>query len=599
MENEQPVPAAVPEPEPVPEPAQESAHAPAPVREAPRRRLSPAARRALFTSVAGAAVLTGLLTLVPLLQDEETKPALGPVGRAMAATGAGAPAALPDLAALIGDREAHVRTHPGDEESWAVLGAAYVEQARRTADLTYYPKAEDALKRSLATRHADQGNVEALAGMAALAAARHDYRAAKKWGELAVMQAPERWTLYPNLIDAYGRLGDHKAVGKTLEKLQELQSGSAVMARTAQVYRDRGWREDAAAALSDAAALAETPTEQAAYLHRVGELAFERGEAAEALRYFEAALRTDPEQHAALAGKGRALMALGRTSEALVAHQAAVTKLPLPEHILELGELYESLGMEPASQAQYDTLRARIKEESAGGVNDALVLGLFEADHGDADAAVRRLTAEWKRHPGRQTTDALGWALHRAGDSKKALWYAKKAMKDGPRSALFAYHRGQIERGLGEPGAARRYLQEALRINPRFSPLFAPYAEEALDELGEPPEGGPANMHGKPPQSPELRRPATGQRPARPGRTSGSKPSTGKPSTGKPSGSGSGAGAGSRETYRKSPQQQSPRREQSATPRRTGQSEPKRTAPRKQPQRQQPAKPAPKRTASR
>src|SRR5204862_6618021 len=123
-----------------------------------------------------------------------------------------------------------------------------------------------------------------------LANARHDYRAAQKWGEAAVKLAPKRWTTYPLLIDTYGRLGDYKAGGKALDTLTELRSGAAVMARAGQVYRDRGWREAAIASVSDAAALAPTPSEQAACLHRLGELAWERGEPAEALNYFDAAL---------------------------------------------------------------------------------------------------------------------------------------------------------------------------------------------------------------------------------------------------------------------------------------------------------------------
>ncbi|MDI3407995.1 tetratricopeptide repeat protein [Streptomyces cavernicola] len=508
-------------------------HGAPPGARAARRRRAASPRRVLLASVAGAVVLAGVVTVVPRLAEDGAPPALGPVGRAQAAYGAGVPAALPDLAALIGDREAHLRRHPADEESWAVLGSAYVEQARRTADLAYLAKADAALKRSLARRSGAQGNVEALAGMAVLANARHDYRAAKKHGEAALAKAPQRWTLYPLLIEAYGGLGDDKAVGKALEKLQELRSGSAVMARTAQVYRDRGWREDAAAYLSDAAALAETPAEQAAYQHRFGELLFERGEPAQALNYFEAALRTEPEHHAALAGKGRAQAALGRNSEAMASYQAAITKLPRPEYALELGELYESLGMTPAAQAQYELLRARVREESTVGVNAQLILGRFEADHGDPAAAVRRLTAEFRRRPGREVSDALGWALHRAGQSEKALPYATRAMKDGPMSALFAYHRGEIEREIGKYGPARRHLQQAMRINPHFSPLLVPYAQEALDALGEPPEGGPANMDGTPTPPPSPPRPAAPARPNSPAARPSSKPTatpTAKPS---------------------------------------------------------------------
>ncbi|NEB44035.1 tetratricopeptide repeat protein, partial [Streptomyces sp. SID339] len=239
---------------------------------------------------------------------------------------------------------------------------------------------------------------------------------------------------------------------------------------------------------------------KAAALHRVAELAWERGEPTVALRYYDAALAADAEHHPSLAGRGRALAALGRSSEALLAYRSALTKHPLPEYALELGELYESLKLAPAARAQYDTLRTLVKQEKARGIgiNNERVLGLLDADHGDADAAVRRLTAEYKRHAGPETADALGWALHRAGDGEAGLKLVTKAMDKGPRSALFAYHRGVIERELQYYGAARRHLNEALRINPYFSPLGVPAAKRALGALGEPPEGGPAQLYASP-----------------------------------------------------------------------------------------------------
>ncbi|MFI7316151.1 tetratricopeptide repeat protein [Streptomyces venezuelae] len=479
--------------------------------------MRPSVKRVLIGSVAGSVVLGGVLVLLPPDGGGKAKPpALGPAGRAMAAVGAGAPAALPDLAVLIGEREAQVRAHPGDEQSWAVLGSAYVARGVRTADFRDFPKADRALRTSLRTN--PDRNPEALTGLATLANARRDFRSARKWGELAVKQAPKRWTAYPALIDAYSGLGDAKGVGRALESLQELGSGSAVLARSGQVYRDRGWREDANAALTDAAALAVAPAAKAAALHRVAELAWERGEPTVALRHYDAALAADAEHHPSLAGRGRALAALGRSSEALLAYRSALTKHPLPEYALELGELYESLKLTPAARAQYDTLRTLVRQEKARGIgiNNERVLGLLDADHGDADAAVRRLTAEYKRHGSPETADALGWALHRAGDGEAGLKLVTKAMDKGPRSALFAYHRGVIERELQYYGAARRHLNEALRINPYFSPLGVPAAKRALEALGEPPEGGPAEMYAPAPaQQATVTRPSPRTQPQR------------------------------------------------------------------------------------
>ncbi|WP_406352581.1 tetratricopeptide repeat protein [Streptomyces sp. NBC_00658] len=451
-------------------------------------RFSPFAKWALISAAAGCVVLGGVLVLLPSAERDAAPPAPGPVARAQTAVGAGVPASLPDLAALIGDREAHLRAHPRDDQSWAVLGTAYVEQGRRTATPAYYPKAEQALRTSLKAR--PKGNVEALDGLAALANARGDFRAGKKWGEAAVKLAPKRWTTYPLLLDAYTGLGDYKATRKALDKLLELRSGPTVTARAARVYWDLGWREDAAAAVADAAARAATPTEQAAFLQQAGELAWERGDREQSLGYYERALRTDPDEHSALAGQGRALVALGRTSEALRAYQTALAKRPEPRYALELGELYEKLGVDGAARVQYDLLRERAREEAAGGVDDALVLGLFEADHGDPAAAVQLLRTEWKRHGGIAVADALGWALHRVGEHEEALKFATRAMDKehggGVRSALYAYHRGQIERSLEQYGPARRHLAEALRINPYFSPLLVPQAEAGLEALGEP-----------------------------------------------------------------------------------------------------------------
>ncbi|MDW4905205.1 tetratricopeptide repeat protein [Streptomyces sp. ADMS] len=444
--------------------------------------------RPLTAALAGCAVLGGALMLFPP-DHPAPAPSPGPGARAELAVTAGAPAALPDLAVFIGDREAFVRTHPRDGQAWAQLGSAYVERGRRTADAADFPKAERALRTSVKVRPAH--NAEGLGGLAALANARRDFPAARKWGEAALRQAPNRWTSYPPLLDAYTGLGDYKAVRRTLERLQGLRSGAAVpavMARAAGVYRDQGRREDAQAALTDAAARATTPAEEAEWLHQAGELAWERGEPADALRHFGAALRLDPGLGAARAGEGRALAALGRTREAVDAYRAALAGQPSPQYALELGELYESLGRSADARAQYAVLRARVAKERAGGVDGELLLGRFEADHGDAGSAVRRLRAEWARQPGLDVADALGWALHRAGRGEEGLGWAKRATDKEHggevRSAPYVYHRGMIERELGLTGPARRHLEEALRINPYFSPVGAPAAKEAVRELG-------------------------------------------------------------------------------------------------------------------
>ncbi|MEU2231110.1 tetratricopeptide repeat protein, partial [Streptomyces vietnamensis] len=424
--------------------------------------------RAVLAAGVGAVLAATALVYVPELAGQGPPPPPGPAERAVIAAHAGAQAALPDLAALIADREEWLRAHPDDEASWAELGAAYTERGGRLGDVRDYPRAERALRRSLAERPAARGNLEAQLGLGALAGARGDWKTAKEWGERVRKADPRRWPAYPVLMDAYNGLGEYKAAQKALESLEKLHAGAVARGRAAESYRDRGWREDADAAALDAAALAETDPEKAAALARLGDLAWERGEAEEALGRYGAALRLVRDHGPSLAGRARSLAALGRTEEAVRGWRTALARLPLPEYLLEAGELYESLGREEEARALYGRLRAGTWTAAE------VPLGLLDADHGDPAAAVVRMRAEWARgHRSVRVADALGWALHRSGASKEALGYAKRATEEGFRSALFAYHRGEIERALNQTGPARRHLEEALRIHPSFSPLYA------------------------------------------------------------------------------------------------------------------------------
>ncbi|MEV0414872.1 tetratricopeptide repeat protein [Streptomyces sp. NPDC050448] len=455
-------------------------------------------RKTLVAAAVAVVLIAAALLVRPARQGDDARPP-GPTERAASAVGMGAPAAAVDLTALVADREKWVAGHANDDASWAVLGAAYLEQARRAAEPAWYPKAEKALKRSLEIRPAEKGNFDAMTGMGTLANARGDFGTGKKWGELVRAQAPKRWTAYPVLVDAYTGLGDYKAAERSMERLLDLRPGLAAFIRASQVYRDRGWREDATMAMEHAGGAAKSPAEKAYVLFRLGELSWERGETAEALRQYEGALRADPAQAEALGGRARALAGLGRGGEAVRDYRMALGRAQVPRLALELGELLDALGRGDEAKAPYEMVRAAAARGAAEGVNETVVLGLFEADHGDPGLAVRRLTQEWSRHKGMQVADALAWALHKSGDDTGALEYAKKSTERGVRSADFAYHRAMIERSLGDDAGARRHLQEALRTNPRFSPVRVPQAKEALASIGQPPAGGPENMQPRTP----------------------------------------------------------------------------------------------------
>ena len=79
--------------------------------------------------------------------------------------------------------------------------------------------------------------------------------------------------------------------------------------------------------------------------------------------------------------------------------------------------------------------------------------------------------------------DAQAWALHVNGQDAAALVQANAALATGMTNALFHYHRGMIEKALGQTAAAKADLQAALTINPHWNPTEAPLATAALAQL--------------------------------------------------------------------------------------------------------------------
>jgi tetratricopeptide (TPR) repeat protein len=164
--------------------------------------------------------------------------------------------------------------------------------------------------------------------------------------------------------------------------------------------------------------------------------------------------------------------------------EGIVERYPLPQPLVELGELYEARGKAGDAQrarAQYSLVNAWVALARANGVNADLDTALAAADHGDHEAALKAARAEWTRRQTVHTADALAWALHVNGRDTEALPYARKATATGYRNASFLYHRGMIERATGHAKEARASLTSALDLNPGFSPLGARAAREALE----------------------------------------------------------------------------------------------------------------------
>ncbi|MFJ9338700.1 hypothetical protein ACIRP0_05340 [Streptomyces sp. NPDC101733] len=378
-----------------------------------------------------------------------------------------------------------VKRLPKDPDSWADLGMALVQQARTTADQATYAQAETALRRSLALRSAE--NLHAEIGMGALAAARHRFRDALTWAHEAVTTSPATPASYGILADAHTQLGQYREAEEAVQKMVDLRPDSSSLARASYAVELRGDTDRAEALMERSLRAAGTPGERAFAHTHLSSLALESGDAATALRQADTGLALAPLDAGLLEARAEARAATDDREAAVADYTAAVAAAPLPQYLLALGELQQSLGHQDQAEAQYAVLRAQETLRRAGNAPADVDAIHFEADHGDPRQAVTMAEAAVRERPFLAVHDAYAWALHRAGRDREALAQADEALALGTRSALFLYHRGAIHQALGDTTAARSDLERALATDPSFHPLHAPEARAALRRIDDTP----------------------------------------------------------------------------------------------------------------
>jgi tetratricopeptide (TPR) repeat protein len=375
-----------------------------------------------------------------------------------------------------------LREVPADWHTWAALGAEYVQEGRRSGDPTYYPKAEQVLRKSLHVERAD--NFEAMTGLGMLAAARHDFAAALRWADRARKIDPNSSAVYGVRGDALIELGRYKQGFAALQRMVDLRPGLASYARASYAWELQGQTRNAIDSMKLAAQAASTPADAAFADYYLGELYWNAGNLGAAAASYEASDQHDASFVPASQGLAKVAAARGRLNDAIRGYESIVVRLPLPQYVAELYDLYEVAGRTALAKQTAALLDVQRKLFRANGVNVDIDQATFYAEHrGSRDHGLAAARSEWHRRKSVVVADALAWALHANGRDVEALGYSQQALRLGTRNASFLFHKGMIERSLGRHDAAHRDIAEAFAINPHFSFVWAPKVPSILEGL--------------------------------------------------------------------------------------------------------------------
>lgn len=384
-------------------------------------------------------------------------------------------------AEAIDATEAAIAEEPGDAALRSSLGDLYYQRGRETADSSWNEKALDSYREAL---RLDPNSAGATLGLGTLALAKHDFAGGLRNGQAALALEPSSSRPYAAIVDGQIELGRYDAAARSLDQMISLKPNLASYSRISYYRELHGDLDGALEAMRLAVSAGGGSAENVAYVETLlGNLEFQRGEIGAAEDAYRTALARVPEYLPAQTGLATVEAASGDLNGAIKRYERVVATSAVHEYHTLLLEAKVAAGRTAGAEREIAAIQKYQAIERERGVNTDAELAIFEAEYGSTSRAVELGRAAVRVAPSVASADAYSWALTQAGRPEAALRWAKEALRTGWRDPLVRYHAGMAAKLAGETGLARKWLSQALAQNPRFSPLHAPRARDALQAL--------------------------------------------------------------------------------------------------------------------
>jgi tetratricopeptide (TPR) repeat protein len=375
-----------------------------------------------------------------------------------------------------------IQKNSSDPRGYNMLAAAFMQKSRESGDFSLNARAEESLKHSFRLA---PDNFEGIKLQANLLLNYHRFAEALQTAERAQAINSRDHDIYGAMVDALVELGEYERAVDAAQKMIDLRPDTASYSRVSYLRTLHGDRKGAIEAMKMATEAANPQNVESVAWCRVhlGDELLHDGKLNEAERQYDHALFVFPDYHPALAAKARARYAAGDTESALSLYKRAIERVPLPDYIAALGDLYARLGRADEAKQQYEQVEFIEKMGATGGTYSRQ-LALFWADHDlRLDEALKIAENERATRNDIYASDVLAWCLYKKGRAAEAQTAIDEALRLGTRDPRMLYHAGLIALANGENEKAAGYLEQALEINPFFDVLQAEVAREKLKSL--------------------------------------------------------------------------------------------------------------------
>jgi tetratricopeptide (TPR) repeat protein len=407
-----------------------------------------------------------------------------------------APAGATETDRQVQALQGRIKKTPGDFSGYDQLGAAYLQKARETGDISYYDLAERTLQKSLDLAPQDFRAADSLVHMSLVYMGEHRFSDVLVYAQKAIGLGSGNLAAFAVEGDAFTDMGDSDQAAAAYRTLETLGGTSLPPSTLAYMLDSRKaylsfLHGDSAESIRlmrssiSAGLQTNVPRENLAWLYfELGERYFQTGDLENAELSYSAGIRADPNHYRSIAGLAKVRAAQGRLEDSVKLYEQSIAIIPFPPYVAELGDVYKKLGRPAEAQRQYDLVEYIAHLTKLNQVLANRELALFYADHDiKLPEALDYARHELEVRHDIYTWDAYAWTLYKNGRLQDAAAAMEKALRLKTNDSLLLYHAGVIYHTLGKNFDAQQLLTRALQANPRFNIFYADTARLMLDEI--------------------------------------------------------------------------------------------------------------------
>jgi tetratricopeptide (TPR) repeat protein len=339
---------------------------------------------------------------------------------------------------------------------------AYARRARETADVQFYGKAEETLKKSFAIA---PDNFEGRKVETWLQLGRHQFASALETANQLHKVSPDDVAVYGYIVDANVELGNYRDAIDAAQWMLNLRPGNVPGLTRAAYLRElhgnlAGARELMQMAY-DSVPFSESE-DRAWILSQMAHLKLVEGDLSEAEKHASEALATFPDYHDAIGVLAQVRIAQARSVDAVSLLRKRYEAAPRTDDLYALAEAQELAGQHEDAAASFGKFELQARSQSTLADNCNRELVLYYLDHaGEPAKALELAKREVERRHDVFTLDTYAWALAGSGDYEGAKAQLDKALAIGVKDPRLLFHAGVIALHLHQADQAAAYRKDA------------------------------------------------------------------------------------------------------------------------------------------